>query len=102
IGPCFSSSNDKYMGEGNDVLKGPILKYGSKIGNNASLLPGITIGKKAVVGAGSVVTKDVLDHHVVVGNPAKQLSIVYDGMLSLPVVEKYEGNEMCFYIIVVA
>src|SRR5690606_4557795 len=51
IGPCFSSSNDKYMGEGNYMLKGPVLKYGAKIGNNASLLPGITIGEKAVIGA---------------------------------------------------
>lgn len=73
IGPCFSSSNDKYMGEGNVELKGPVLKTGSKIGNNVSLLPGITIGEKAVVGAGAVVTKDVSAHQTVIGNPAKQL-----------------------------
>jgi len=73
IGPCFSSSNDKYMGEGNFKLQGPILKYGSKFGNNASLLPAITIGEKVVVGAGAVVTKDVHDHDIVVGNPARPI-----------------------------
>src|SRR5690625_3476644 len=73
IGPCFSSSNDKYMGEGNFKLQGPILKYGAKIGNNATLLPAITIGEKAVVGAGAAVTKDVPAHEIVVGNPAKPI-----------------------------
>ncbi|MDY0410356.1 DapH/DapD/GlmU-related protein [Virgibacillus soli] len=73
IGPSFSSSNDKYMGMGNVELKGPTLKKGAKIGNNASLLPGITIGVKAVVGAGAVVTKDVTDGKTVVGNPAQVL-----------------------------
>ncbi len=41
------------------------------IGAGAIILPGVTIGKYAVVGAGSVVTKDVLDYEVVAGNPAK-------------------------------
>src|SRR5699024_10405379 len=74
MGPCFSSSNDKYMGAGNYKLQGPILKNGSKIGNNASLLPGITIGEHAVVGAGAVVTKDVPRNEVVIGNPARRKS----------------------------
>ena len=41
------------------------------IGANATILPGITVGEKAMVGAGAVVTKDVPDYAVVVGNPAK-------------------------------
>ncbi|SET77086.1 transferase hexapeptide (six repeat-containing protein) [Oceanobacillus limi] len=73
IGPCFSSSNDKYMGEGNYKHQGPIIKSEAKIGNNATLLPGITIGRKAVIGAGAVVTKDVLDSYVVVGSPARKI-----------------------------
>ncbi|AMA73964.1 N-acetyltransferase [Aneurinibacillus thermoaerophilus] len=48
IGPCCSSSNDKYMGMGNYPHKGPMIKRGAKIGNNATLLPGITIGEKAI------------------------------------------------------
>lgn len=54
-----------------DSFKGITLKEGCSIGANATLLPGITIGKNAMVGAGAVVTKDVPDHAVVVGNPAK-------------------------------
>lgn len=41
------------------------------IANNAIILPGVTVGKGAVVGAGSVVTKDVPDFAIVAGNPAK-------------------------------
>jgi len=73
IGPCFSSSNDKYMGEGNYPHQGPVLKKGAKIGNNAIFLPGVVIGEKAIVGAGAVVTKNVKDHDVVIGNPANPL-----------------------------
>lgn len=73
IGPRFSSSNDKYMGKGGAQLQGPILKKGSKIGNNASLLPGVVIGEKAIIGAGAVVTKDVQAKETAAGNPAKKL-----------------------------
>ncbi|MFQ6585401.1 DapH/DapD/GlmU-related protein [Priestia megaterium] len=73
IGPCVSMSNDKYMGEGNYTLKGPIIKKGAKIGNNSSLLPGITIGRKAIVGAGCVVTKDIDDYQTVVGVPSRKI-----------------------------
>lgn len=71
IGPCCSTSNDMYMGMGNYEHQGPIIKKGAKIGNNATLLPGITIGENAIVGAGTVVVKDVLNHHTVVGNPSR-------------------------------
>lgn len=47
------------------------LKLGCWIGANAIILPGVTIGKNAVVGAGSVVTRSVPDYAVVVGNPAR-------------------------------
>lgn len=73
IGPCVSMSNDKYMGYKEYELKGPHIKQNAKIGNNASVLPSITIGEDAVVGAGSVVTKDVKDGETVVGVPAKKL-----------------------------
>lgn len=54
-----------------DQFSGITLKKGASIGANATILPGITIGEKAMVGAGAVVTKDVPAHAVVVGNPAK-------------------------------
>lgn len=54
-----------------DSFSGITLKKGASIGANATLLPGITIGEYAMVGAGAVVTKSVPDYAVVIGNPAK-------------------------------
>jgi acetyltransferase-like isoleucine patch superfamily enzyme len=50
-----------------------LVKRGASIGSSATLLCGITIGEFAVVGAGSVVTKDVAPYTVVAGNPARVL-----------------------------
>ena len=50
-----------------------LVKKGAAIGSNATILCGITIGERAIVGAGSVVTKDVPDGATVVGNPARVL-----------------------------
>ena len=47
------------------------VKEGASIGSNATILCGITIGKNALIGAGSVVVKDVPDNAIVVGNPAR-------------------------------
>lgn len=41
------------------------------IGANSTILPGVTIGKNAIIGAGSVVTKDIQENSIAVGNPAK-------------------------------
>ena len=48
-----------------------LVKRGASIGSSATLLCGITVGEKAIVGAGAVVTKDVPDNSIVAGNPAK-------------------------------
>lgn len=53
------------------TCKPVVLKRNCWIGAGASILPGVTIGQNAVVGAGSVVTKDVAPNTVVAGNPAK-------------------------------
>jgi UDP-2-acetamido-3-amino-2,3-dideoxy-glucuronate N-acetyltransferase len=50
-----------------------LVKKGASIGSSVTLLCGITIGANAVVGAGSVVTKDVSENTVVAGNPAREL-----------------------------
>ncbi|GAB2912872.1 hypothetical protein GCM10027278_37000 [Paralcaligenes ginsengisoli] len=52
-------------------FSGVTVRRGASIGANATILPGITIGEYAMVGAGSVVTKDVEAYTIVVGNPAK-------------------------------
>jgi len=59
-------------------LAGPVLETGAKIGANATLLPGVTIGENALVGAGAVVTKDVPPGAVVAGNPARQVKHIRD------------------------
>ena len=73
IGPNVTFSNDKYPKSKIRPKKfeSTILKKGCSIGANATILPGLTIGVNAVVGAGSVVTKDVSDGAIVFGNPAK-------------------------------
>lgn len=53
-----------------------LVKKGASIGSSATLLCGITVGEYAIVGAGSVVTRDVPPHSVVVGNPAKVLKML--------------------------
>ena len=53
------------------LCKPVVIKEGAWIGAGATILPGVCIGKHAVVGAASVVTKDVPDYTVVVGSPAK-------------------------------
>jgi hypothetical protein len=54
------------------VMAGQVtIGFGSVIGAGAVLLPGVRVGANAVVGAGAVVTRDVPDHHLVVGNPAR-------------------------------
>lgn len=54
-----------------DSFSGITIRRGASVGANATLLPGITIGEYAMVGAGAVVTKDVEPYTVVVGNPAR-------------------------------
>jgi acetyltransferase-like isoleucine patch superfamily enzyme len=72
IGPNATFTNDLLpRSKGPYQILKTIVKAGATIGANATLLPGITIGEKAMVGAGSVVTKNVPAGAVVVGNPAK-------------------------------
>lgn len=73
IGPGSVTTNDKYPGSdgASDNLVGPIIKQGAQIGARVVILPGVTIGKNSIIGAGSVVTKDIPDNSVAYGNPAK-------------------------------
>jgi len=56
-----------------------LIKRGASIGSSATILCGITIGEGAIIGAGSVVTKNVAPHTVVAGNPARVLKKVPAG-----------------------
>jgi UDP-2-acetamido-3-amino-2,3-dideoxy-glucuronate N-acetyltransferase len=55
-----------------DEYKRTLVRRGASIGANATIVCGITIGTYAFIGAGAVVTKDVLDFALMVGNPARQ------------------------------
>jgi len=74
VGPNVTFTNDKYPRVKGDwkILK-TFIGHGASIGANSVVLPGIRIGRNAVVGAGSVVTRDVADSLTVRGNPAKPL-----------------------------
>lgn len=81
VGPHVIFTNDKYprainpdgsLKEDRDWKREKsLVKYGASIGANCTILPGLTIGKFATIGAGSVVTKNVPDFALVVGNPGK-------------------------------
>ncbi len=58
------------------LCKPVLIKKGAWIGAGATILPGVTVGKYAIVGAASVVTKDVPNYVVVVGNPAKVVKML--------------------------
>jgi len=78
LGPNVVITNAKYpLSPGvKETLAGPLIKKGAKIGANATILPGIVIGANSLVGAGSVVTKDVPDNAVVAGNPARLIKMI--------------------------
>jgi UDP-2-acetamido-3-amino-2,3-dideoxy-glucuronate N-acetyltransferase len=63
--------NPRAFIERKNEFKNTLIKIGASIGANATILCGCTIGEYALVGAGSVVTKDVLDYTIVFGSPAK-------------------------------
>lgn len=72
IGPCVAFTNDKHPRSKQypEEFLRTVVESGASIGANATILPGIKIGKNAMVGAGAVVTKDVPENAIVVGNPA--------------------------------
>ena len=78
IGPNVTFTNDLTPRSKHHPIafKKTLIKRGSSIGANATILPGITIGSFAMIGAASVVTKDVPDHALIYGNPGKILGWV--------------------------
>jgi acetyltransferase-like isoleucine patch superfamily enzyme len=84
IAPCVVTTNDNFMGRTDrrhELMRGPTIRRGARIGGGAILCPGIEIGEEAFVGAGAVVAKDVPPGVVVVGNPARILRRVSEDEL---------------------
>ena len=76
IAPCVVTTNDNFMGRTErrkELMKGPTIRRGARVGGGAILCPAVEIGEEAFVGAGAVVTKDVPPRKVVVGSPARVL-----------------------------
>lgn len=74
IGPNVTFTNDKFPKSKQyptEFLK-TVLKKGCSIGAGAVILPGVTIGENALVGAGAIVTKDVPANSTVIGSPARE------------------------------
>jgi acetyltransferase-like isoleucine patch superfamily enzyme len=71
--PRATEANGKLQTEANWVCIPTQVRAGASIGSGATLLCGITVGENAIVGAGSVVTKDVPPNTIVAGNPARVL-----------------------------
>src|SRR5436190_4238112 len=76
IAPCVVTTNDNFMGRTErrkELMRGPTIRRGARVGGGAVLCPGIEVGEEAFVGAGAVVLRDVPPRTVVVGNPARVL-----------------------------
>ena len=80
IGPNVTFTNDLFPRSKNTEydMKKTLVKKGASIGANATILGGVTIGENALVGAGSVVTKNIPANEIWVGNPAKFFKNIYD------------------------
>jgi len=71
--PRATNSRGELQSEADWTCVPTVVKRGASIGSGSTILCGVTIGERAIVGAGSVVTKDVPEGAVVAGNPARNL-----------------------------
>jgi UDP-2-acetamido-3-amino-2,3-dideoxy-glucuronate N-acetyltransferase len=81
IAPCVITTNDNFMGrmeKRHELVKGPTIRRGARVGGGCVLLPGIEIGEEAFIGAGAVVIRNVPPRALMVGNPARQIREVPD------------------------
>lgn len=80
VGPNVTFTNDPFPRSKQypDTFAKTIVQQGASIGGGAVILPGLTIGRRAMVGAGAVVTRDVPPNAIVVGNPARITGYVDD------------------------
>jgi acetyltransferase-like isoleucine patch superfamily enzyme len=90
LAPGVMIANDIHPGceFSKKCMRGPIIKKGAQIGVNATVLPFVTIGERCIVGAGSVVTRDVPPGTVVLGNPARVVKSIDEVICSTGFTDK--------------
>jgi acetyltransferase-like isoleucine patch superfamily enzyme len=95
IGPAVVMTNvlHPFCPQSKVCLRGPHIKKGAKICANATILPGVTVGQNALVGAGSAVVSDVPDNAVVLGNPARVVKMIDNLVCPYGLVERPYGGE---------
>ena len=71
--PRATSEDGTLQSENDWTVIETMVKKGASIGSSSTILCGLTIGENSIVGAGSVVTKDVADNTIVAGNPARKI-----------------------------
>ena len=104
VGPNATFTNDQFPRSKQypEAFGQTIVRKGASIGANATILPGITIGSRAMVGAGAVVTRSVPPNAVVVGNPAKIIGYVdtadhqgHDAATPVQITEPVRETSVC-------
>ena len=83
-----ATTGDQLQTEADWKVERTLVKKGASIGSGCTILSNITIGENALVGAGSVVTKDVPPNTIVAGNPARVLRSIDQTVVSIPEVTK--------------
>ena len=78
--PRATAGDGRLQTEADWKVERTIVKKGASIGSGSTILANLTIGENAIVGAGSVVTKDVPANAIVAGNPAKVLRHITEGL----------------------
>lgn len=106
VGPHVFFTNDRFPRsprmpeaairyESHDWFAPTLVKYGATLGAASIILPGVTIGEFAMIGAGSIVTKDIPPHALTIGNPARQVGWVCECGTKLDFEENDANCKVC-------
>jgi len=90
LAPGVIITNDPHPGcrYSQKCMRGPTIKKGAQIGGNVTILPFVTIGEHSLIGAGSVVTRDIPPYSVAYGNPARVRGRVGDLKCPLKITDR--------------
>jgi len=81
LAPFYLGTNTKTIDHGRNInppIEAPVIKRAARIGAAVTILPGVIIGENSLIGAGSVVTKNIPDNEIWFGNPARKRGTVLE------------------------